>query len=998
MGTGSANPHRTSAPSAGGASVVPAKVRAPRVRWLPRERLDQLVPQLWQHRLTLVVAPAGSGKTTLLAAWAGLADAPAAWYRAESVDGSEVAFATYLQAAFAAVLPDLGPGWRSVEEAAAALDARAEPRLLLVIDDLHALTGTPAEAALERFLGYAPPSLAVLAGTRVMPPFNLSRRRVSGDLLELSGDDLRFRSWEVERLFRDFYGEALRPGELARLARRTEGWAAGLQLFHLATRGKAADERQRLLDGLGPSSRLVRDYLTSNVVAELPDDLREFLVGTCVLRRLTGSLCDRLLERQGSRALLEELERRSVFTVALDDDGTYRYHEVLRSHLEGMLVEALGAAGARARARRGGELLEADGAIAEAVAAYSRAEDWAAVDRLLELHGERLAAGQGAWMDTLPPSLLVQDPWLILATARRHRAEGRLAQAVDAYGRAEALFGAGEAGATCRRERLAAAAWLNPLPAPGLDWNGALRSAAARDPLARRPSVAGEPGEQLAAGLGALLAGRVLDARRILRRAADDERDGPTLGTAAALGAGVAGLLAGDPRAVVETERAVAAAERLGLGWLARIARAALAMAGAPAGAEYARSDATAVRDGAARDDDRWGEGLAALGEGWSALAEPEAAVEPLESAAARFRALGAGSLEAWARALAALALVRSGAPDAREAALAAESVARITGVAAAQAIAHRALAEIDPSGAGELGLAADGALADFGLALPGARIGQGSAPSHLSAARGEPLVDGGLHGYPVASPSGSPPSAEVRLFGSFAMAVAGRPVDLAGLKPRPRAVLRFLALHAGRPVHREVLQEAFWPEADPETGAKSLHVALSALRRELAPRAERGACDLLVREGDAYRLALPEGAWVDLAVFEEAVVGARLERARGATQAAAERCRAVLAAYGGDLLPEDGPAEWATGRRERARGEVVDAARCLAELLMETDPAGAAEACSVGLAVDPHHDPLWRLLVAARERAGDQAAASSARSGYARMLADLGVAPASRG
>jgi ATP/maltotriose-dependent transcriptional regulator MalT len=311
-----AGERRTGGPTTGGAAagIVPAKVRAPRVRWLARERLDQLVPRLWQHRLTLVVAPAGSGKTTLLAAWAGLVDAPAAWYRAESVDGSERSLAAHLSAAFAAVMPDLGPAWGTVEEAAAALDRRPEARLLLVIDDLHALTGTPAEAALERFIDYAPLSLAVVAGTRVAPSFNLSRRRVAGEILELSGDDLRFRPWEVERLFRDFYGEALRPDELARLARRTEGWAAGLQLFHLATRGKAAAERQRLLAGLGPSSRLMREYLARNVVAELPDELREFLVGTCVLRRLTGSLCDRLLERHGSRALLEELERRSVFT------------------------------------------------------------------------------------------------------------------------------------------------------------------------------------------------------------------------------------------------------------------------------------------------------------------------------------------------------------------------------------------------------------------------------------------------------------------------------------------------------------------------------------------------------------------------------------------------------------------------------------------------------------------------------------------------------------
>jgi len=136
---------------------------------------------------------------------------------------------------------------------------------------------------------------------------------VSGELLELAGDDLRFRAWEVERLFRDFYGDELRPDELARLARRRR---AGRPAFSSSISPRVAshaNERLRILAGLGSSSRFVRDYLARNVVAELPDELRDFLVRTSVLRRLNGSLCDALLERSGSRELLEELERRSVF-------------------------------------------------------------------------------------------------------------------------------------------------------------------------------------------------------------------------------------------------------------------------------------------------------------------------------------------------------------------------------------------------------------------------------------------------------------------------------------------------------------------------------------------------------------------------------------------------------------------------------------------------------------------------------------------------------------
>ena len=70
MGMGPRAERRAAGQGQAAGGVIPAKVRVPRVRWLPRERLDKLMPQLWVHRLGLVIAPAGSGKTTLLAAWA----------------------------------------------------------------------------------------------------------------------------------------------------------------------------------------------------------------------------------------------------------------------------------------------------------------------------------------------------------------------------------------------------------------------------------------------------------------------------------------------------------------------------------------------------------------------------------------------------------------------------------------------------------------------------------------------------------------------------------------------------------------------------------------------------------------------------------------------------------------------------------------------------------------------------------------------------------------
>ena len=133
----------------------------------------------------------------------------------------------------------------------------------------------------------APTWLHVLAGGRRMPAFNLSRHELAG-VRVLDAERLRFRAWEVEYLLRDVYREPLPPDDAAALARRVGGWAAGLHMFHLSTRDRPLPERRRAVAALDGRSTLTRGYLARTVLAELPADLREFLVRTCVFDVLTA--------------------------------------------------------------------------------------------------------------------------------------------------------------------------------------------------------------------------------------------------------------------------------------------------------------------------------------------------------------------------------------------------------------------------------------------------------------------------------------------------------------------------------------------------------------------------------------------------------------------------------------------------------------------------------------------------------------------------------------
>jgi DNA-binding SARP family transcriptional activator len=169
--------------------------------------------------------------------------------------------------------------------------------------------------------------------------------------------------------------------------------------------------------------------------------------------------------------------------------------------------------------------------------------------------------------------------------------------------------------------------------------------------------------------------------------------------------------------------------------------------------------------------------------------------------------------------------------------------------------------------------------------------------------------------------------------------------------------------------------------------------VAISSIRHALEPGVARGASSMVVRDGDAYRLAQPAGSRVDLIEFDAALAEARSLRARGKLEGALGSYNRALDLYTGELLPEDGPADWVVHERERRRDEASESAHAVAEMQLERgDPVAAAVACERGLHADQYDDALWRLCIGAYEKAGDAAAAARAKQKYDRILAGLGV------
>ncbi len=1001
------------------------KVRRPTLRGLVRERLDRRTASLAglesdSVTLALVLGPPGSGKTTLLSHIAEAAPDAAAWYRVGTEDDDEVALTRHLGHALGAALGELG-----VVEAAApgriaglvrALDDAAIGSGQLIIDDLHEIAGTPAERALESFLSLRPRKIRITLGSRRPPLINTSRMLVSGELTQLDGEDLRFRSWEVEQLFRAVYAAPLSPEAAAALTRRTGGWAAGLQLFHLATAQLSRAERERAVDELSGRSRLIRSYLARNVLDGLDPDRRRFLLLTSTLGVLTGDLGDDLLGTTGSAAVLSELEREQFFTTSTDGGLTYHYHQVLQTHLEVLLVDELGGRAARELYSRSGILLEEAGRIAAAIRAHARAEDWGSVARLLKPDSPPVSGDDALWGMLSLPGAPTDDPGLVLAGARRLARHGQIAEAVTAFRQAEGLLDDPAFRLRCTVERTAAAVWLPqgsmpPLPAGHENdpHSAVLRLSLDLRVTSRQVRKPGSSDRPLVRGIAHLLAGDLDQATREL--AGDDPSTASAVWEplAVRLTARIVDLLIEpDEVAAGQLEEVMLSADVAGWPWLSRIARglqAAMLLAAAPA--PWRISSASELLDDLERRGDRWSVCVTALAIGavYARLDRPELAGPILRQAETVAAELGAPVLGGWAAVLRCALAVRADAPGAEPEAAAALRVAAGIGLTGARS-ALEAVLQVSHSSPPEPPLSHP-SRPDPPLFRPephpshpephssrpephSSRPEPHSSRPEPHSSRPEPHSSRpephSSRPEPVEGQPAPPTQLTLRSLGGFSLAVAGAELPWRELRPRVRALLMLLAINHGRQVHREQLVDALWPDATLASGIRCLQVAVSSIRQCLA--ASGVTEDALRRAGDTYALRLPD-VTDQLADFERLAQAA----AHQPPEIALASRLAALELYVGDLLPEIGPAEWVVEERSRLRHLAASVA---SEAARDALDAGhfriALGAAHRSVALDAYHDSSWQLVVEINERLGDHAGAAVARREQALIWADLGL------
>jgi LuxR family transcriptional regulator, maltose regulon positive regulatory protein len=419
-------------PSEATSSPDPGLVRTklapppPQAGLIPRAGLQAQLQAGLRGKLCLLDAPAGFGKTTLLAQWATTAGTGwSAWVSLDKGDNDPTRFWVCVVEALRTVEPSIGASaLQALRGPSADLHRAVLPSLLnelsavgsplvLVLDDYHLVTNATCHQTLGFFLDHLPAVVHVALSTRTDPPLPLARMRARGELAELRAADLEFTDEEASALLNGSMGLQLTTEDVERLAERTEGWAAGLYLAGLSLRGR--EDPREFVASFHGDNRHVADYLGAEVLARQPEEIRAFLLRTSVLERLSGPLCDAVLETEGSDGVLAQLERSNLFLVPLDDHRKwYRYHhlfmQLLRmelGHRDPALIPALH--------RRAAAWYRDAGNVEDAIHHATAAGDFTETAALIAQYWlgywrrGRLATVAG-WLEGLPDEAIMADP------------------------------------------------------------------------------------------------------------------------------------------------------------------------------------------------------------------------------------------------------------------------------------------------------------------------------------------------------------------------------------------------------------------------------------------------------------------------------------------------------------------------------------------------------------------------------------------------------------
>lgn len=411
-----------------------------------------------EKNLTLISAPAGYGKSVTVSTWLQQSTIKYAWLSLSKGDDELLLFFQYVIAAVTKVFPDtcyttsllltaeheLEPD-KIAESIINDLEA-IDDSFVLVLEDYGYIHSQEIHDVIDTLIQFCPRKLQLLITTRRDPPFSLKSLRAAGKMVELRQRDLMFSEAETILFFNNTIGRKIENVQASIIAERIEGWAAGLRLLSLALAGK--DISQSMLRELLSDPREITEYLMAEVLANQPENIRQVLLATSILRRFNNKIIQHLVPpaRDNSDILTYIIEA-NLFCIPLDhNEQWYRYHHLFQDLLLYRLHLLHSDEDVRELHREAAVWFDENGISEEAVHHYLEIGDSTSAYGVLETHSRELMNYEhwsrlNRLVKLLPQNQkLVQTPGVLIARAFLAENRFRHGESLDLIEKLESLY------------------------------------------------------------------------------------------------------------------------------------------------------------------------------------------------------------------------------------------------------------------------------------------------------------------------------------------------------------------------------------------------------------------------------------------------------------------------------------------------------------------------------------------------------------------------------
>ncbi|WP_409343639.1 BTAD domain-containing putative transcriptional regulator [Paenibacillus sp. MBLB4367] len=397
-----------------------------------RSDLIRLLDEGMDAKLTFVFAPSGYGKTTALSEWARQRENPVAWVSLGKQDDDWITFWNVVIASIQNRVEGFGRTvWPLLAQGSSASSASMEPamtallnelnrlpgELVIMFDDYHLVTMPAIQKSMSYLLEYLPDHIHLYIASRNDLSFPTTRLLAKGEMRRITIEQLRFRSEEVSDFFQETTELKLSAEQLNILYNQTEGWIGGLRLAAISL--KRSGNVAEMIRQFSGQQQLISDYLLEEVIRDLPEAMRDFLLQTSVLSQMNYALCEAVTGQSGGQQQLEQLEQLQLFIIPLDDQRSwYRYHHLLSDFLQSMLTRTEPELWVQTNARAA-QWLENNGFVEEAAEHYLAGRQYDDAVRLIESHLHEFLIGSknvvvARWVMKVPEQYVSSRPFLEL--------------------------------------------------------------------------------------------------------------------------------------------------------------------------------------------------------------------------------------------------------------------------------------------------------------------------------------------------------------------------------------------------------------------------------------------------------------------------------------------------------------------------------------------------------------------------------------------------------